>query len=286
MASIMPFDSFLRTSLPKKLFQSYRSFEILSEADLQSYVWMHATSFLRKLPDGAAKFRVVNKLYCGDLKIHPDLVVLRCGKPWICIELKEVGRIGPTAIGEDWDRLNKTRHELKAHRGYLVYLVRHSKRDFPKAHHFPEIKNRSYCLIPIVISMEDQTPSGRVHSMERRVQAALEISLAALGLHQAICKQRYRMLFSPNHNRKPGPKGPSAELVPAVVEMKQRNPRWGCPRIAEPITLAFNLAIDQDLVRRILAHPPWPGQSPGRAFLADFPWPHERKPLEYGSVPL
>src|SRR6266481_8746097 len=84
-----------------------------------------------------------------------------------------------------------------------------------------------------------------------------------LGLHQAMCKQKYHMLFSSNHNRKPGPKGPSAELVHAIVEMKQRNPRWGCPRIAEQITLAFNLAIDKDLVRRILAHPHWPGQSPG-----------------------
>ncbi len=84
-----------------------------------------------------------------------------------------------------------------------------------------------------------------------------------LGLHQAMRKQKYRMLFSPNHNRRPGPKGPSAELVHAVVEMKQRNPRWGCPRIAEQITLAFNLAIDQDVVRRILAHHHWPGQSPG-----------------------
>ena len=45
--------------------------------------------------------------------------------------------------------------------------------------------------------------------------------------------------------------------------MKQRNPRWGCPRIAEQITLAFNLAIDKDVVRRILSHPHWPGQSPG-----------------------
>src|SRR5580700_4288661 len=76
-----------------------------------------------------------------------------------------------------------------------------------------------------------------------------------LGLHQAMGKQKYRRLFSPNHHRKPGPKGPSAELVPAVVEMKQRNPRWGCPRIAEPITLAFN---DKDVVRRILAPHPWP----------------------------
>jgi putative transposase len=78
-----------------------------------------------------------------------------------------------------------------------------------------------------------------------------------------MCKQKYRMLFSPNHNRKPGPMGPSAELVHAVVEMKQRNSCWGCPRIAGQITLAFNLAIDKDVVRRILAHHHWPGQSPG-----------------------
>jgi transposase InsO family protein len=80
-----------------------------------------------------------------------------------------------------------------------------------------------------------------------------------LGLHQAMCKRKYRMLFSSNRRRKPGPKGPSAELVHAVVEMKQRNPRWGCPRIAEQIALAFNLPIDKDVVRRILAHHYWPG---------------------------
>jgi putative transposase len=80
-----------------------------------------------------------------------------------------------------------------------------------------------------------------------------------LGLHQAMCRQKYRMLFSPKHTCKPGPKGPSAELIRAVVEMKQRNPRWGCPRIAEQITLAFNLPIDKDVVRRILAHHHWPG---------------------------
>jgi hypothetical protein len=82
-----------------------------------------------------------------------------------------------------------------------------------------------------------------------------------------MCKQKYRRLFSSNHNRKPGPKGPSAELVHAIVEMKQRHPRWGGPRIAEPITLAFNLAIDQDVVRRILSHHHGPAQSPAHAGL-------------------
>ena len=81
-----------------------------------------------------------------------------------------------------------------------------------------------------------------------------------LGLHKAVSKQKYRMLFSPDRRRKPGPKGPSAELVHAVVEMKQRNPNWGCPRIAQQIALAFNIPIDKDVVRRILAHHHQPGQ--------------------------
>jgi len=34
--------------------------------------------------------------------------------------------------------------------------------------------------------------------------------------------------------------------------MKQRNPTWGCPRIADQINLAFGTCIDKDVVRRIL----------------------------------
>ena len=35
--------------------------------------------------------------------------------------------------------------------------------------------------------------------------------------------------------------------------MKQRNPTWGCPRIAHQIALAFGIPINKDVVRRILA---------------------------------
>jgi transposase InsO family protein len=35
--------------------------------------------------------------------------------------------------------------------------------------------------------------------------------------------------------------------------MKDRNPSWGCPRIAQQIALAFGIQIDKDVVRRILA---------------------------------
>jgi len=80
-----------------------------------------------------------------------------------------------------------------------------------------------------------------------------------LGLHKVLSKQKYRMLFSTNRRRKPGPKGPSVDLIHAVVEMKQRNPNWGCPRIAQQIALAFHIPINKDVVRRILAHHYRPG---------------------------
>ena len=86
-----------------------------------------------------------------------------------------------------------------------------------------------------------------------------------LGLHKVLSKQKYRMLFSTNRRRKPGPKGASTDLIHAVVEMKQRNPNWGCPRIAQQIALAFNIQIDKDMVRRILGHrSPVPAGSDGQ----------------------
>jgi putative transposase len=51
----------------------------------------------------------------------------------------------------------------------------------------------------------------------------------------------------------PGPKGPSKELIAAVLEIKRRNPRFGCPRIAQQIAFTFGVEINKDVVRRILA---------------------------------
>ena len=72
--------------------------------------------------------------------------------------------------------------------------------------------------------------------------------------HKALVNRKYRLLFSSSsHRRKPGPKGPSAELIAAIVEMKRRNPRFGCVRIAQQISHAFGVQIDKDVVRRVLA---------------------------------
>jgi hypothetical protein len=74
-----------------------------------------------------------------------------------------------------------------------------------------------------------------------------------VNFHRALVQRKYRLLFAPKQRTKPGPKGPTAELIRAVVEMKRRNPTWGCPQIAGQINLAFGAAINKDVVRRILA---------------------------------
>ena len=74
-----------------------------------------------------------------------------------------------------------------------------------------------------------------------------------LNFQKALKQRKYRLLYSPHGGRKPGPKGPSKEVIKAIAEMKQRNPRYGCLRIAQQINLAFGLNLDKDTVRRILA---------------------------------
>ena len=86
-----------------------------------------------------------------------------------------------------------------------------------------------------------------------------------LHLHRLLTKRKYRLLFSPKCGRRPGPKGPGQDLIDAVVEMKRRNPTWGCPRIAQQVALAFGVEIDKDVVRRILSvhyRPESDGSSP------------------------
>lgn len=75
-----------------------------------------------------------------------------------------------------------------------------------------------------------------------------------LKFHRALVDRKYHLLFSSSsQRRKPGPKGPSSGLIAAIVEMKRRNPRFGCVRIAQQISDAFGIQIDKDVVRRVLA---------------------------------
>jgi transposase InsO family protein len=80
--------------------------------------------------------------------------------------------------------------------------------------------------------------------------------------HHALVNRKYRLLFSSSYRRrKPGPKGPSAALIEAIIELKRRNPRFGCVRIALQIAHSFGVDLDKDVVRRVLAKHYRPGDS-------------------------
>ena len=73
-----------------------------------------------------------------------------------------------------------------------------------------------------------------------------------LRFKEFLVRQKYKFLFSSGRQSKPGPKGPSREIISAVVEFKQRNPRCGCPRIAQQLSITFKIDLQPDVVRRIL----------------------------------
>ena len=108
-------------------------------------------------------------------------------------------------------------------------------------------------------------------SPRRLLTVAIIIKPATLlKFHRALVKRKYRRLFSNKGHSRPGPKGPSRELITAIVELKQRNPRHGCPRIAYIISLTFGFEINKDIVRRILAnhYKPKPGTTQGPSWLS------------------
>ncbi|MGH9418984.1 MAG: helix-turn-helix domain-containing protein, partial [Thermoanaerobaculia bacterium] len=75
-----------------------------------------------------------------------------------------------------------------------------------------------------------------------------------LAFHHALVRRKYRALFSSRPcPKKPGPKGPDEALIRAIVELKSRNPRFGCPRIARIVSHTFGIDIDQNVVHRVLA---------------------------------
>src|SRR5258708_34825508 len=96
-------------------------------------------------------------------------------------------------------------------------------------------------------------------SPQRILKLAVAIRPSTLlRFHRALVRRKYQWLFSGKPRRRPGPKGPSQELIAAILEIKRLNPSFGCPRIAQQISHAFGLEIDKDVVRRILARHPLP----------------------------
>ena len=91
-----------------------------------------------------------------------------------------------------------------------------------------------------------------------------------MAFHRALVTRKYQLLFTPKRCGRPGPKGPTPELIAAIVEMKRRNPRFGYQRIAQQLSFIFGLDIDKDVVRRALAKHYRPDPSGGGLSVANF----------------
>ena len=75
-----------------------------------------------------------------------------------------------------------------------------------------------------------------------------------LAFHQALVRRKYLRLFSSKScPKKSGPRVPDEALVRAIVELKSRNPRFGCPRIARIIAHTFGVVVDKNQEYRVLA---------------------------------
>ncbi len=73
-------------------------------------------------------------------------------------------------------------------------------------------------------------------------------------LPQVLKKRKYRMLFSHQGGRRPGPKGPKKELIDAVVANETSQSQLGLS-LASPSRWPWLSAIDidKDVVRRVLS---------------------------------
>jgi putative transposase len=95
---------------------------------------------------------------------------------------------------------------------------------------------------------------SRFLSPRRLIRTAIILKPATLlRFHRGFKDFKYRFLYSSSPKKTPGPKGPSPELIQAICEVKRRNPRFGCPKIAQHLAKTFGIDIDKDVVRRVLA---------------------------------
>jgi putative transposase len=98
-------------------------------------------------------------------------------------------------------------------------------------------------------------------SPRRLLRAAVILKPSTLLRFDRLLRQcKHRFLYASRPKRKPGPGGPSPELIQAICEFKRRNQRFSCPRIAQHVVKTFGLEINKDVVRRVLARHYRPGR--------------------------
>lgn len=143
---------FIKGKLKNEILKRYKSFQIISERDLQSHVSIILYDHFQKTQNKPELLNILNEPYLKELGgKKPDIVVFRHRKPWIAIELKEKKELKLHTAERERERLMNLRDiypTLK--RGYLLYVARRGKR---KAIHGPKIRGKFYFFeIPVVLA--------------------------------------------------------------------------------------------------------------------------------------
>jgi homeodomain-containing protein len=85
-------------------------------------------------------------------------------------------------------------------------------------------------LRDLILRMSQENPkwgASRIHG--ELLTLGFEVAQSTVSKYKVQGGSRRRWLFSSAAHGRPGPKGPSKELIHAIIEFKRRNPRIGCP---------------------------------------------------------
>jgi putative transposase len=91
-------------------------------------------------------------------------------------------------------------------------------------------------------------------SRRRLLRAAIILRPSTLlRCHRQLKQFKYRVLYSSSPKGRPGPRGPAPDLIQSICELKRRDPRFGCPKLAQHLAKTFGIDLDKDVVHRVLA---------------------------------
>src|SRR5271167_5011769 len=99
---------------------------------------------------------------------------------------------------------------------HQLLIVKRSQRRSPKLTSWDRLMLGFYTLL--------------VSPKRLRKMAVITKPSTLLRFHHALVKCKYHLLYSSQRPRRPGAKGPSSELIAAVVEMKKAQPTHGLPQ--------------------------------------------------------
>ena len=107
-----------------------------------------------------------------------------------------------------------------------------------------------YVVSHATIPATERVELSSVLQATGRCSSRRKSSQRTASTRDTVCESRPRR--SESHVASPVRKDRPPNLITAIIEMKRRNPRFGCVRIVLQIAHAWGIEIDKDVVRRAL----------------------------------